>query len=678
MEHPTCNICRKTFASKDSLRVHRKKQHNVSQTGKGPTIAIVPKSNEEIANEDLDNNKDLYDEEEWKDLKRKFKDDDEPTPYRSKDPRSIKCRLCSKKVLSKQDLAIHMEEQHPTCLYCRKRFPTKREFEKHHHPTCHICDKVVLTEKALNEHLKIHPKCQRCGEIFLNEAQLKIHMMNSHKAGKRLHEDVDSDSTISATKEIVPLDDVTIDMDSDVLSDYKDDVSILSIDSAGSISTLSINKDIMPLDDIDMQSIGGDSASTVSASKEVIPLDIDDGKDLPYEARTFEISSDVSSVKSITSNLSDGDDLKKCRICFRRFVYQSELDNHMAEHVRERRGKKEKRLSSKKNKKKPWEKLACHLCNKKFISQQLLDKHIDREHSYPDGPKIKCPKCHQKFASKRLLERHIREKHDINFAKKKHENPHKDHHVCHYCGRHLETQELLDEHIELKHRALNLPKPSEDAYECQVCKRVLKTKEGYLEHIRNHRPNCTVCAAHFKTTEDRDIHMSLEHPRCMLCDIPFATPEDYMQHKLNVHPENRAYNGPDLPSDPEDELDTDEDSIDLEDRQFHKHIDCVSIEKFLEIHELIEQNQFDTLSNDVELLDGLQVIFKGVIKGYIPLCSPQRMILTKGMKQLLYNFGTDPSAGILMRNKKNLKQLFRVLWDSVKLVIDNYMKYAKK
>ena len=680
MHRVRCPICEKEFASKDSLRKHIKKQHPGgfrSQTGKGPTIAIVPKSNENIANKNLDN-----DEAERKDRKREFNDGVDPSPYRSKDPRSIKCRLCSKKVISKRDLAIHMEEQHPTCLYCRKRFPTKREFEKHHHPTCHICNKVVLTEKALNEHLKIHPKCHHCGEIFLNETQLKIHMLNGHKVEQHPTDgDLDSDSTMTATKEVIPLDDdsIGIDRHSDGLSD-KDDISLLSVDD----SILSGDKDDVPMDDtvsllsIDMQSDGGDSNSTLSASKDLVPLENDVNEIVPYEARTYEVSSDRSSVKTISGDESD--DLKICPICFRRFIFQEELDAHLAEHVLETRRRKEKRLSSTKRKKKPWEKLSCHLCDKKFLSQKLLDKHIDLEHSHP-GPMIKCPNCHRKFESKRVLDNHIRDKHNSgkkhDSGRKKHGNPHKDHYVCHYCGKHFESQEMLDNHTP-KHRALDLPKPAEDVYECQVCNRVLKTKEGYLEHIRNHRPNCTVCAAHFKTTEERDIHMSLEHPRCMLCDIPFATLEDYMQHKLNVHPEDRAYDGPPLPSETEDELDTDEDSIDGEDRQFHKHIDCVSIEKFLEIHELIELNQFDTLASDTELLAGLQVIFKGVLKGYIPLCSPQRLILTKAMKKLLYNFGSDPSAGLLMRNKKHLKQLFTVLWDSVKLVIDNYMKYAKK
>ena len=124
-------------------------------------------------------------------------------------------------------------------------------------------------------------------------------------------------------------------------------------------------------------------------------------------------------------------------------------------------------------------------------------------------------------------------------------------------------------------------------------------------------------------------------------------------------------------------MNSDEDDIDLEDRQFHKHINCVTIDKFMEIKDLINQNRFDTLVGDDELLAALQTIFKGVIKGYIPICSSQRLVLTKPMKKLMFSFGTNPSGTLLMRNKSNLKQLFSILWDSVSTVVNSVMKYGK-
>ena len=39
----------------------------------------------------------------------------------------------------------------------------------------------------------------------------------------------------------------------------------------------------------------------------------------------------------------------------------------------------------------------------------------------------------------------------------------------------------------------------------------------------------------------------------------------------------------------------------------------------MEIRELINHNNFDTLVSDEELLDALRIIFKDVIKGFIPI-----------------------------------------------------------
>ena len=136
-----------------------------------------------------------------------------------------------------------------------------------------------------------------------------------------------------------------------------------------------------------------------------------------------------------------------------------------------------------------------------------------------------------------------------------------------------------------------------------------------------------------------------------------------------------------LPLDSEDAISDEEDpraEIKREDKQFHKHINCVTIDRFLEIRKLINANQFDTIANDEELLEGLQIIMRGVIKGFIPICSSQRVVMSNEMKQLMYRFVKSPSSTILLRNKQNLKMLFNLLWSSVKNVIESFLKYDNK
>ncbi len=50
----------------------------------------------------------------------------------------------------------------------------------------------------------------------------------------------------------------------------------------------------------------------------------------------------------------------------------------------------------------------CTKCKKKFVSQYLLDKHLNRE--IPCDQEIKCEKCDKKFEKKRDLERHMNRK----------------------------------------------------------------------------------------------------------------------------------------------------------------------------------------------------------------------------------------------------------------------------
>ena len=631
----TCRDCGKNgFKHKKSLNNHKRNAcKGKKQTGKGiEAIHIVPKkTDDEFVNDHLDNNKDMYDEDEWRKLKRKANGSEtHKRPKRDKSPPRMKCRYCSVSFIDERELARHVEEQHPMCVHCRRRFANRREFEDHHHPTCPMCDKVFIFQKDLDDHLMGHPRCPQCGETFMSESKLRIHAMRDHQRRDRSRspepqQDLEEDSQFKrcpiCSKKIdrryldrhirqhrrsEQLGDESDGALSDAESDYGSARSELS-----DASTMSVEKDLVPLSESELSELSIDKvplpesdsdASTLSVEKHLVPLpesELSDASTLsarqdlvprPYRrARSYELSDDHSSVKTIDDDL------------------------------------------------------------------------------------FNCPDCHRKFTSQEVLDNHYRDKH----IKKK--RKHKRHLPCPTCGERFPSRQLLDEHIQMNHPTTSnfLPKPSKDVYQCEICKDILKTREGYLQHMKNHqRYNCPVCAAQFTSTADRDIHMSMNHPRCMLCDRVFATTDEYLRHKLREHSEDRAYEGPELPTSEEDELESDEQSVDAEDRQFHKHINCVTIDKFLQINDLINQNKFESLVSDEELLEALQIIFKGAIKGYIPLCSPQRLVLTKSMKKLMYRFGTRPSGSLLMRNKKNLKQLFKILWASVDGVIKAYMKYV--
>ena len=702
-----CPICGKESASKDSLRKHVKGQHP-RQTGKGPIdhlrLYSEGKTPREILNDHLDDNKDMYDDEEWKDLKRKAEEgESEPKIPRFND---WACNMCSARFDNEREHDLHVAEEHPTCLECRKQFRNRKAYDEHTHPECHVCKKTFPTEKRLDNHLKSHPKCYQCDRQFLNEAKLRVHRMTRHGQRRGPAKPKERSRSRSPRLRLSSEDNESGGMASENESEISGDVS-------------------MPRPTDPRAESYELSDETAESMKTVDPEDEEDQHPDMDEDDRFSVKTDDSEDRLPPSQL------RKCPKCYLKFTSQALLTKHLKTHT----GRKPKYKRH----------YVCHYCGKHLPSQESLDAHVEvkhptrehvksrrpkREHVNPDpdedqsldddltledsdrtigssadgssdetaessktlGPKDEDPDqdldenesdisgdvsrpfspTDPRAESYELSDEVAESVKTVDTEEEEEEAPgHKRHYVCDYCGKHLHSQESLDRHVAAKHHK----RPTVRVYECGICKDILKTKEGYEQHIKNHqRYDCRMCAARFDSNTDRAMHMSLTHPRCTLCDQPFATIDEYVRHRQREHPEPPLDLS--IESETEDEEGSDEDEFDVKDRLFHKHINCVTVERFLEIRELINQNAFDTLFNDDELLEGLQIIFKGVIKGYIPICTAQRMVLSPSMKKLLFNFVANPSGALLNRNKKTLKQVFQILWESVNTVINSFMKYV--
>ncbi|XP_055633760.1 zinc finger protein 236-like [Toxorhynchites rutilus septentrionalis] len=79
-------------------------------------------------------------------------------------------------------------------------------------------------------------------------------------------------------------------------------------------------------------------------------------------------------------------------------------------------------------------------------------------------------------------------------------------HRCSRCGKHFETQELLDEHI-AKHVQTDKP------WKCVICPRAYMNKSDLKRHVQDHNPaskphGCPKCAKRFSRADQRDLHLA--------------------------------------------------------------------------------------------------------------------------------------------------------------------------
>ncbi|KAJ8866914.1 hypothetical protein PR048_032776 [Dryococelus australis] len=231
----------------------------------------------------------------------------------------------------------------------------------------------------------------------------------------------------------------------------------------------------------------------------------------------------------------------------------------------------------------------CGMCNKKFTSQSILNRHTRTFHPVQSPPKFKCRHCNKIFGSDFELKRHhsrihLKIKHlcykcgkvffdgdDLSahlkrHAKEKfsnfllHKNRQSEHKVCEICGKIFSGGCVLNRHIRCVHRTskngfrcakckkffrslaeisthfkrihLNVKQS-----ECQICFKKFFDDKALLVHIRNHldyRPfTCSFCEATFYSNRDmrahKKIHEDLKLP-CSKCGKVFRN-----AHLLNAH-----------------------------------------------------------------------------------------------------------------------------------------------
>lgn len=170
-------------------------------------------------------------------------------------------------------------------------------------------------------------------------------------------------------------------------------------------------------------------------------------------------------------------------------------------------------------------KFTCPLCNKHFVSEYFLKRHI-MKHVFT---KVECRQCGLKFKSKFYLYEHTKMCHILkqyNFFS------------CKICGRTFESSNKLDRHMNC-HRTKD----------CHLCCKKFSSQKHYDSHMQRHavklqllqKPaqTCSFCEKECANDNELSVHVNKVHLQikpysCDMCERQFYTESNLNSHK-RVH-----------------------------------------------------------------------------------------------------------------------------------------------
>ncbi|XP_059050702.1 gastrula zinc finger protein XlCGF57.1-like isoform X2 [Achroia grisella] len=210
----------------------------------------------------------------------------------------------------------------------------------------------------------------------------------------------------------------------------------------------------------------------------------------------------------------------------------------------------------------------CHICDRRFLSQEILSEHIATHISNDNF--LKCIYCDKKFSNHVILVQHEKQHLvDGGFQLSVHVKKHVKvkEYICQYCGKEFLRMNSMRRHVQVCHAGFRI--------QCPICKKNLK---GHLsEHMRVHenkRPHvCTRCGQRFTQSTQLNVHLRShtgdrpypcricgrrfshsnalilhirrhtgEKPfQCAMCPLYFSQLPHMKAHMRNIHHKEKAY-----------------------------------------------------------------------------------------------------------------------------------------
>jgi len=207
-----------------------------------------------------------------------------------------------------------------------------------------------------------------------------------------------------------------------------------------------------------------------------------------------------------------------CKLCDGRFTNKHNLEKHIiANHTNSGTNSAD-----------------CTICGTKFSDRQSLKDHKNRPHDY----KCLSNNCRRMFVSESVLEKHLQRKHK-EYASAKLVNG-KLIYVCKLCDQIFEHHLGLQSHNHVDH-----------SFGCHVCEKQFVGEKGLKEHLKIRHNiqklpvsgfNCRKCKTNCKNMFDFRRHYSSIHRfNCDHCDLRFITSLDLDSHRQESHIDKNSY-----------------------------------------------------------------------------------------------------------------------------------------